>query len=154
MTFLRRSGIRSGEESGAELIEFAVAFPLLLVVTLAIVDFGLMMQRVEVLTSSAREGARVAAQQGATQQQIEDHVYNYVQYSRGVPVSAGNPAVIVTTGSLTTAEGAWPTRTVRVSYAHNYLFLPNVIGWFGGSFGPVTLQAQATMRHLTPGAGP
>ena len=44
----------------AELIEFALVFPLLLMVVLGIVDFGFLFQRMEVVTNAAREGARIA----------------------------------------------------------------------------------------------
>ena len=44
------------DERGSELVEFALVFPLLLMVVLAIVDFGFMFQRYEVVTNAAREG--------------------------------------------------------------------------------------------------
>ena len=47
-------------EKGAELVEFALTFPLLLLVMLGIIDFGLLLHRVQVLTNAAREGARIA----------------------------------------------------------------------------------------------
>ena len=43
-------------ERGAELIEFALVLPLLLLLVLGIVDFGFMFQRLEVVTNAAREG--------------------------------------------------------------------------------------------------
>jgi hypothetical protein len=45
-------------EKGAELIEFALVFPLLLLVMFGIMDFGLLFQRYETVTNAAREGAR------------------------------------------------------------------------------------------------
>ena len=51
-------------ERGSELIEFALVFPLLLMVVLAIVDFGFMFQRYEVVTNAEREGARIAVLAG------------------------------------------------------------------------------------------
>ena len=45
------------EERGAALVEFALALPLLLVVIAGIVDFGFTLQRYEVITNAAREGA-------------------------------------------------------------------------------------------------
>ena len=44
-------------DSGAELIELALTLPMLLVIMLAIVDFGLLFQRSEVLAAGVREGA-------------------------------------------------------------------------------------------------
>ena len=141
-------------EAGSELIEFALTLPLLLVVALAIVDFGLVFQRGEVLTNGAREGARAAIQQGTTLAQIESRVISYIDLAGGIPVTTGNPTVTVTTGSVSSTGATWPTRTVNVSYTHDYLFLPYVIGWFGASAIQTTLQAQSTMRFLAPAAGP
>jgi Flp pilus assembly protein TadG len=49
-----------GNETGAELIEFAFVLPLLLLVIVGIFDFGFLFQRYEVVTNAAREGARAA----------------------------------------------------------------------------------------------
>ena len=46
-------------ERGAELVEFALVLPLLLLLVLGIVDFGFLFQRFEVVTNAAREGARL-----------------------------------------------------------------------------------------------
>jgi len=48
---LRRS------DSGAEVIEFALTLPLLLLVVLGIIEFGFVFQQYEVVTNAAREGA-------------------------------------------------------------------------------------------------
>ena len=81
---------------GAELIEFAFIFPLLLLVCLGIVDFGLLFQRYEVLTNAAREGARVAVLPGYTAGQ---------RRGAGQPVPPGNSlrgvaSTVVTTQTL------------------------------------------------------
>src|SRR4029450_3398373 len=52
-----RKRLRS--ESGAELIEFALTLPLLLLLVLGIIEFGFMFQEYEVVTNAAREGARI-----------------------------------------------------------------------------------------------
>ena len=137
----RRSG-----EAGVETVEFALVFPLLLLVVLGIVDYGFMFQRYEVVTNAAREGARVAALPGYAQVDIEDRVTNFLA-AGAVPTSAGNPAVTVTPTTIPNGAGAWPATTVRVSYNHDYLFIGGLIGWFGGALGPSTLEAQSTMRN-------
>ena len=53
-----RGAAGSTGERGAELVEFALVFPMLLLVMLGIMDFGFLFQRYEVLTAAAREGAR------------------------------------------------------------------------------------------------
>ena len=51
-------------ERGAEVIEFAIVLPLLLLVVFGIVDFGFLFQRYVVLTNAAMEGARVRSLPG------------------------------------------------------------------------------------------
>ena len=46
-------------DEGAQLVEFALVLPLLLLIVLGIVEFGFMFQRYEVITNAAREGARM-----------------------------------------------------------------------------------------------
>ena len=75
----RRIARRRNGERGAELVEFALVCPLLLVVVLGIVDFGFLFQRYEVITNGAREGVRVAARPGTTQTEVETIVTGYVQ---------------------------------------------------------------------------
>ena len=77
MTALRRVTRRGRGERGSELIEFALVFPLLLMVVLAIADFGFLFQRYEVLTNAAREGARVAVLPGYTTADIQVRVTSY-----------------------------------------------------------------------------
>ena len=141
-------------EAGAELIEFALVFPLLLMVVLGIVDFGLLFQRFEVLTNAAREGARIAVLPGYDATDVENRVMDYVA-TGGVPTGVGNPTVTVTTTTVAVGLDNWPATTVNVSYQHSYSFLGAVAGWFGGSFGAVNLQAQTTMRNeVLAGGGP
>src|SRR5882672_6276307 len=63
---LKGTARRCCSETGAELIEFALVFPLLLLVVLGIVDFGFLFQQYEVVTNAAREGARIAVLQDYT----------------------------------------------------------------------------------------
>ena len=141
----RRSG-----EAGVEIIEFALVFPLLLMVILAVVDYGFMFQRFEALTNAAREGARIATLPGYAQVDFEDRIGSYLA-AGAVPTNAGNPAVTVTPTTSPNGAGTWPATTVRVSYTHDYLFLDSVVGWFGGALAPSTLVAQATMRNEVNG---
>ena len=55
---------RVRSQAGAELVEFALVLPILLLVFAGIVDFGLLLQRQQVVTNAAREGARLAVLSG------------------------------------------------------------------------------------------
>ena len=72
----RRSLLTS--ERGAELVEFALVFPMLLLVMLGIMDFGFLFQRYEVLTAAAREGARIAILPGYTDADVQARVTAYL----------------------------------------------------------------------------
>ena len=143
ITSLRR---RLKGESGAEIIEFAVVYPLLLLVILGVVDYAFLFQRFEAVTNAAREGARVATLPGYQQVDIEDRIATYLA-AGAVPTTAGNPTVTVFASTIPNGAGTWPATTVSVSYNHDYLFIDSVIGWFGGSLTPSTLVANSTMRN-------
>jgi Flp pilus assembly protein TadG len=130
-------------EKGAELVEFALTFPLLLLVMLGIIDFGLLLHRVQVLTNSAREGARIAVLPGYASEDVENRVDEYL-------LAAGLP------GSATTAVGAAAPLDiggvcievipVTVTYTHTYTFVGGIASFFGSSLGTKTLNSTASMR--------
>ena len=81
---------RRNSEAGAELIEFALVFPLLLMIILGIVDFALMFQRYEVVTNAVREGARVAVLPGYTETDVQARVASYIAEG-GLPTTGEIP---------------------------------------------------------------
>ncbi len=142
MSAVRR---RRRGERGVELIEFALVFPLLLMVVLGIVDYGFLFQRFEVLTNATREGARVAVLPGYTTADVQARVASYLT-AGGVPTTPGNPAGTVTATTITRGTRTWAATTVSSTYTHSYLFLNGIVGWFGGSLTPTNLRANSTMR--------
>ena len=135
-------------ESGAELIEFALVFMILILMVLGIVDFAFSFHHQEVVTNAAREGARVAVLPGYNAADIQNRVSSYITAS-GLPTSGGNPSVTVTPTTVPHTGGTtWPATTVNVSYSHDYLFLG---AFLGGGFNSVSMGAQATMRHELSG---
>jgi hypothetical protein len=155
MTSLKR---RVRSERGAELIEFALVFPVLLLVVLGIVDFGFLFQRMEVITNAAREGARIAVLPAYTNADVQTRVCNYLA-SGGVPTTScgaagGNPTISITTPSIPIA-GATPMsgHRVQVTYTHNYIFIGPIASWFGGAFTNVPINGVAVMRDEVQAAG-
>jgi Flp pilus assembly protein TadG len=148
---------RLRSERGAELIEFALVFPILLMVVLGIVDFGFLFQRMEVVTNAAREGARIAVLPGYATADVQARVQNYVQ-TGGVPTTTTpvNPTVLVTNVTIPTTPGG-PTmsgKRVEVTYSHQYVFIGPIAGWFGGSFTSVPVTGVAVMRDEVSPSGP
>jgi Flp pilus assembly protein TadG len=140
-------------ESGAELIEFALIFPTLLLVMLGIIDFGFLFQRYEVLTNAAREGARIAILPGYADGDIQARVTQYLT-SSGL---TGTANVTVGAPQQLTVGGACITvRPVTVAYDHSYLFVGPIIGLLGGSgFSNKTLTATSAMlTEMAAGGSP
>jgi len=131
-------------EKGAELVEFALVLPLLLLIMFGIMDFGLLFQRYEVVTNAAREGARIAVLPAYGPGDVDARVKQYL-------VAAGlkSTPTITPINQAMNVGGACVTLTgVTVGYPHQYLFIGNIIGFFGGSgFSTQTLTATATMRY-------
>jgi hypothetical protein len=146
-------------ERGAELIEFALVFPLLLFVVLGIVDFGFMFQRMEVVTNAAREGARIAVLPGYSVADVRDRVCDYVQ-GGGVPMTAAQCANVanidVQNTTITAGSISMPGKRVSVTFPHQYMFIGGLARWFGdgGTFGTVPVNAVAVMRDEVPSAAP
>ena len=132
-------------EKGAELVEFALVFPLLLLVMFGIMDFGLLFQRYETVTNAAREGARIAVLPGYAQADVQARVTQYLAAS-GLTAT---PTFAYTAPQALNVGGACVTITgVTVGYPHEYLFIGGIVGLFGGSgFTTTTLTATARMRY-------
>lgn len=141
----RRPGRLWKCERGAELIEFALVFPTLLLVMLGIIDFGFLFQRYEVVTNAAREGARVAILPGYTDADVQARVAQYIA-SGGLTgtttTTVGAPQTLTVGGQCITV------RPVTVAYDHQFLFLGPIVGLMGGSgFSNKSLRATSSMRN-------
>ena len=73
---------RGNAEDGAQLVEFALVLPLLLLIMLGIAEFGFVFQRYEVLTNAAREGARVAVLPGYNDVDVNARIMAYLTSGR------------------------------------------------------------------------
>jgi Flp pilus assembly pilin Flp len=138
---LRRS------ERGAELIEFALVLPIMLLVFAGIVDFALMFQRFLTISNAAREGARIAVLPGYTQVDVANRVTQYVR--EGIGDDSVTPTTVLTPVTIDPpgATPPFPAAQVVVSMTHTYLFMGPVSGMLGGgSWSSITLAARSTMR--------
>lgn len=143
---------RLRSQRGAELIEFALIFPLLLLVMLGIIDFGFLFQRYEVLTNAAREGARMAALPNYTLTDVKGRVCQYLTAggvpTTGCPAAPTNPAVTLTDVAIpVTGKAAMQGKRVQVAYTHTFMFIGPLIGIMGGTWNNTkTITTLATMR--------
>ena len=135
---------RLQSERGAELVEFALVFPLLLLVVLGVIDFGLLFQRYEVVTNAAREGARIAVLPGYGAEDVQFRVAQFLTAG-----GLSNTPTVNTDLNVPRSIGGncMNVAVVSVSYPHTYLFLGGIIGYFGGGgFATSNLTATVEMR--------
>jgi len=121
-------------QAGVALIESAFVLPLLLVLTMGMLDFGRAFHTKSVLDQAAREGARIAVVTSPDVDLVTDKV-NAVLASSGV------------TGSVTVL-GPDPSHMVTVTVTTTFTFItPGVFALVGGDFGnTIPMSGQTVMR--------
>lgn len=139
MLKLIRSRRKNGEK-GQALVEFTLLVPIFLLLLFAIIDFGMGFYSWITVTNGAREGARLGAVL-ATQQQIEDRVYQTVS----LPNEATQMTVTVTNAQGQPGESV----IVQVDYDYNLITpLAGIVSFVSGNvLGPtLTFSSTAEMR--------
>ena len=157
MAPIRQPG-RWRSERGNALIEFAFVLPLLLVIFAGIVDFGMLLQRYEVVTNAAREGARIAVLPGYTESLVRTRARLYIQ--EGLNLTDGDLAAAVPDSAagvalefdeLPVGGNTIDVARVTVNYAHNFIILGPVLSLIGQAWGSsINLSAVSTMRVEVP----
>lgn len=148
----RRVRRRAGSEEGAELIEFSLTLPLLLLIVLGIIEFGFMFQEYEVVTNAAREGARIAILP-APPMTPAARVNQYLA-AGGLDLARANTVVGAPT-MIPVGASCISTVNIQVQYTHPTPFLSGIMGYFGSSFGTLTLRGTSSMRtEVAAGACP
>jgi Flp pilus assembly protein TadG len=146
----RRGRRRGGDDTGAELIELAIVLPILLVVFAAIVDFGMLFQRYEVITNAAREGARIGVLPDYDDADVIDRVEAYFD-ATGLDSTAAT--ITPTCETMTIGGEDIDVVKVLVQYPSDFAVLGPIVGLVGGApFASLNLRAGSTMR-FEPGAG-
>lgn len=153
MAAVNRAAARWSGESGAELIEFALVLPLLLLVVLGIIDFGFLFQRYQVITNAAREGARVAVLPGYADADVVTRIDQYL--IAGGLTGPHDPPTIDHPGPIVAGLYCSGVTRVTVTYPHTYSFVGGIASHFGASglASRTALTATALMRNELPAAG-
>jgi hypothetical protein len=148
-----RAGRGYDQERGSQLIEFALVLPLLLLVVLGIMDFGLLFQKYEAVTNAAREGARIYVLPGYTDVDVENRVR---QYLTDAGLDGGSAIVVPIPAQPANIGGScnMAVRGTTVFYPNQYLFLGGIMSYFGGgSFGSKMISATSRMRWEVQATG-
>jgi Flp pilus assembly protein TadG len=136
-------------DDGAALIEAAFVLPLLLFISVAIIEFGRAFQTWQIVTNAAREGARVAVLPGMSDDAIKTRVNDYLKLGIDNPASAQIAINRTTTVSLGGAATASASR-VQVDYPFTFIVLQPVAQLLvnGSTVGnAMTMRSAATMRN-------
>ena len=139
-----RSRLRSNQR-GAALIEAAVTLPLILLVSVAIFEFGRAYQTWQVLTNAAREGARVAVIAGTTNAEVEVAVRHYMTIGS---LSKATTAPVLLNRNV--ALGSSTGSQVTINYPFQFMVLNPVARLVvrSSTLGtPLTMSAVAVMRN-------
>jgi Flp pilus assembly protein TadG len=130
-------------ERGQDLIEFALIMPLLILLTLGVIEFGVIISNYNTLANAVREGARYGtthpneANSGACDSGLPGVVQAACQ--RAANLVPGNVIVV----STKSTSGS-PSLTVRLTYHTRLLTTALTEAIWDAS--DVTLQASATMQ--------
>jgi Flp pilus assembly protein TadG len=134
--------VRTKGREGQALVEFALVLPVLILLLLGIVEFGLLLYNQQVITNASREGARygiVARIPRMPADSIEAVVDAYAG-SRLITFGSGEPQTDVSWDGTTFGDNL----TVLVTFDYDFLVLPNFVGALvGGS----TLEARTVMKY-------
>jgi hypothetical protein len=133
------------------LVEFAAVLPVLLMIVVGIIDFGMLFRQQQVIVNAAREGARLATMPGFETADVEFWVEEYLEAGGVDPdVAVIDPARERITPPQGAAFNAWK---VRVEVPYTFRLLGPVAGLVGGSFGTLTLFGESVMRVDVAAAG-
>jgi hypothetical protein len=146
---------RKNKERGAALIETAITIPMILLVSIAIFEFGRAYQTWQVLTNAAREGARVGILAAQSDDNVRAAVRRYMVVG-GLPICGepGSPASCVTPTIAVERNvvlGASSASKITISYPFNFMVLGPIMTLVnpgnseGG--GPIDMGAVAIMRN-------
>lgn len=147
---LRRHVARGRRDRGQSLIEFALVLPMLLVLFFGIIEFGNAWRIYQLVTNTAREGAREAVLPSSTTATV-DSVIDERLTGSGLDASQATVSLGICTGRFTCTD---LPDTVRIDYPYQFVFLGPVIqlmcggvGCDGSSYSSVNLSSTAIMRN-------
>ena len=136
------------DQRGTALIEMAFTLPLLLLISVGIIEFGRAFQTWQIVTNAAREGARVAVLPGYSDSMVTSRVQQYIQV--GVLGPATPTIAIQRNVSVSYGTGTATGSKVTVSYPYKFMVLNGVAKLVvsGTTLGSdFTMAASATMRN-------
>jgi Flp pilus assembly protein TadG len=135
-TALRRPRLQRLKRRGIAAVEFAVVAPLFVLLVLGVIEFGRAMMVKQIITNAAREGARRAIVESATEAEVRQVVNDYLA---GASVSG---ATVTVTPTALASLGFGDPVTVQVAVSSNSVSWTPAPWFLRGR----TLSESSTMR--------
>jgi Flp pilus assembly protein TadG len=144
---------RLTNERGQALLETAITLPIVLLVAVAIFEFGRAYQTLQIVTNAAREGARIAVLPSTTDDMVQTRVTDYLR--TGQLQNASTTTVNVNrAGTVVVGTGTASASIVTVNYPFSFMVLNPVAKLIKGTStmgdSPFTMTVSAQMRNETP----
>ena len=133
--------VRQSARRGNVLVETALVLPLLLVLTLGLLEYGWLFLKAQQITNASRQGARVGARADATVAEITAAVDGAM--AAGGLADSGFALTIIPVDPTTLIAGETLTVEISVPYANIGLGVPLVPT-------PASLDATVTMAREGP----
>jgi Flp pilus assembly protein TadG len=153
----RRAVRRTRRDRGAVAVEFALLFPILLMLVFGMIDFGRALNAQITITQASRTGARLAAVGSANVITATENAAIGLNVTSPAPTFLQCPVGTTSGGGCVTeannmcqpgAQAANQQAVITVTYKYNFVTpLKAVMGLFGSSLGsgPLTLTATGVM---------
>jgi Flp pilus assembly protein TadG len=112
-------------EEGAAMVEFALVLPILLMILIGIMEFGIILYRQEVITNASREGARagIIIRNPRTEPIIQSVVNDVVDtYLEGAGLDSSKASK---SASAPSCCATGEPLTVNITFPYDFLVLPN-----------------------------
>jgi Flp pilus assembly protein TadG len=137
---MRLSKTNQPRSRGAAMVEMAIVLPVLLILTLGVMEYGWIFMKVSQINQAARHGVRTAVRPGATEQNVKDAVAAMMLTDVGLQPDK----YTLTYTNIAVAVGQPVTVQINVNY--------NQISLTGTGFLPVPdqLQGRGTMVKEGP----
>ena len=132
-------------DSGQELVEFALVFPVLMLLVLGIIEVGRIMYSYNAIANAAREGARWAVVPGPLHQDQIQSVTEPCPGTNEIIRQVCSHALALSQSDLQVTVSQPESDTVQIQVVYTGPFLTNLIQQALGQ-GDLELRAAATMQ--------
>jgi hypothetical protein len=142
---------KSKSNSGQAIVEFALVLPILIILLLGVMDFGIVLYNKAVITNASREGARAGIRfltdsgggyAPLSEPAIRNVVHDYWQ-PRLIAFDGNTPTTTAPRTGTSPEYGGSGYVDVTVTYTHTFLAIPSFLGMLDNK---ITMNAETIMR--------